>query len=182
MNKQNYRIWGTEKPEIMKTRPLHPQKLTVWYGICSEGVIGPFFIESNINAEVYNDLLRDQISPELESKGLIKDFYYQQDGAPPHCTRDNLTLLREHFGLRVISRKFFEFFDEGYDWPPYSPDLSVCDFFLWGCVKDKTYTIELSDLRELRERVTKIISELEVSVLRQAISSFEKRLPLTEPH
>ncbi|GBN05744.1 hypothetical protein AVEN_46340-1 [Araneus ventricosus] len=24
-------------------------------------------------------------------------------------------------------------------WPPRSPDLTLCDFFLWGYVKDKVY-------------------------------------------
>jgi hypothetical protein len=24
-------------------------------------------------------------------------------------------------------------------WPARSPDLNPCDFFFWGCVKDKVY-------------------------------------------
>ena len=26
-----------------------------------------------------------------------------------------------------------------YIWPPRSPDLTICDFFLWGYVKDRVY-------------------------------------------
>ena len=28
-------------------------------------------------------------------------------------------------------------------WPPRSPDLTVCDFFLWGFVKDNVYDPQL---------------------------------------
>ena len=28
--KQNCRIWGSENPQVIEKRPLHPQKVTVW--------------------------------------------------------------------------------------------------------------------------------------------------------
>ena len=30
VNRQNYRIWGTQRPELVTVRPLNPQKITVW--------------------------------------------------------------------------------------------------------------------------------------------------------
>ena len=40
-------------------------------------------------------------------------------------------------------------------WPPRSPDLTPCAFFLWGFVKDGVYvpTLPMS-LTELRDRIT----------------------------
>ena len=39
-------------------------------------------------------------------------------------------------------------------WPPRSPDLTSCDFFLWGYVKDKVYVPPLPEsLDELKRRI-----------------------------
>jgi len=38
-------------------------------------------------------------------------------------------------------------------WPPRSPDLSTCDFFLWGYLKSRVYRHKprmLNDLKEVR--------------------------------
>ena len=36
-------------------------------------------------------------------------------------------------------------------WPPCSPDLSKCDFFLWGYLKSCVYTHKPSTLNDLKE-------------------------------
>ena len=41
VNKQNYPIWSSEKPLVIEERPLHPEKVTVWCPVWSEGVICP---------------------------------------------------------------------------------------------------------------------------------------------
>ena len=38
--KQNCRIWGSENPHVIEDRPLHPEKVTVWCILWSEGMIG----------------------------------------------------------------------------------------------------------------------------------------------
>ena len=45
VNKQNCRIWAIENPKIVHQRKLHPIKCTVWCGVTSERVIGPYFFE-----------------------------------------------------------------------------------------------------------------------------------------
>ena len=39
VKKQNCHIWGAENYQIIEERPLHPEKLTVWCVLWSEGVI-----------------------------------------------------------------------------------------------------------------------------------------------
>ena len=48
------------------------------------------------------------------------------------------------------------------EWPPRSLDLTPCDFFLWGYLKDKVYTTPPQNIQGLRNRI-----EHEVEVLRQ---------------
>ena len=39
-------------------------------------------------------------------------------------------------------------------WPPRSPDLTSCDFYIWGFVKDRLYMAPLpADLNDLRHRI-----------------------------
>ena len=47
------------------------QKVNVWAGILNfEAIIGPFFIESNLNANNYLAMLQDEIVPAIRS--LVK--------------------------------------------------------------------------------------------------------------
>ena len=46
VNKQYCRIWGFEDLQVIKERPLHPEKVTVWCDLWSEVVIGPYFCEN----------------------------------------------------------------------------------------------------------------------------------------
>jgi hypothetical protein len=56
--------------------------------------------------------------------------YFQQDNATAHASQHSMEALPEIFGERAISRGL---------WPPRSPDLSVCDFYLWGKLKQNVY-------------------------------------------
>lgn len=175
VNRQNYRIWGTEKPEILRTKPLHPQKVTVWCGLSATKIYGPYFIDESITSEVYNEFLKEKFLPVVDEEGL-SDHYFQQDGAPPHSTELNLKLLRDKFGSKVIARRFPDLFDEGFAWPPYSPDLSPLDFFLWGYVKDKVYKENPKTITELKNKIKSTIEQIPSQMLSDSIGSFERRL------
>jgi len=95
-------------------------------------IIGPFFIEGNLNSEKYEDMLHNEIVPRiLEITGQnFEHTYFQQDGASPHYGRNVRNYLDVVFNDRCIGRK-------GYiEWPARSPDLSPLDYFLWGYLKD----------------------------------------------
>jgi hypothetical protein len=52
--------------------------------------------------------------------------YFQQDNVTAHTSQHSMDALREMLGERLISRGLR---------PPRSPDFSVCDFYLWGKLK-----------------------------------------------
>jgi len=179
VNKQNYRIYGTEKLEI-RTKPLHPERVTVWAGMNSKGIIGPQFIDGKktIYGEVYNEILKQAI-PEAHSKGFVDGYIRQQDGAPAHRTKANLDLIHESFDDRVIAKGCPARFKKGTDWPPYSPDLNPMNYYMWGSVKDKVYKKRPKTIPELKDKIKRVMEETPESELESMCNNFEKRLRLT---
>lgn len=176
VNNQNYRFWGSEKPVVTNTTPLHPKKLTVWCGLTANHILGPVFIEETIDSKQYNYLLKQYIIPKAKELGMTGRYIYQQDGAPPHTTRENLALLNENFGSRVIARRYPDIYNKGLAWPPYSPDLSPLDFFLWGYTKDRVYKNRPKTINELKMAIIETLRNIPAAGLSRTIGSFEKRL------
>ncbi|KAJ4441997.1 hypothetical protein ANN_11861 [Periplaneta americana] len=58
---------------------------------------------------------------------------YRQVGASAHTGHGNLILLQELFPGRLISR------GSDFPYPARSPDLSLCDAFLWGILKEQCF-------------------------------------------
>jgi hypothetical protein len=63
---------------------------------------------------------------------VLEKHFFQWDGAQPHTANAVLDVLNENFDDRVLSNHFPEWFGYGRSWPPYSPDLNPCDYFLWA--------------------------------------------------
>jgi len=76
VNKQNYGSWAPENPQGLHQRPLHSERLTVWCGIASFGVLGPYYFEDNegsavtVTSEHYVAMLRNFCEPELRRRGI----------------------------------------------------------------------------------------------------------------
>uniref|UniRef100_A0A915EH83 Transposase n=1 Tax=Ditylenchus dipsaci TaxID=166011 RepID=A0A915EH83_9BILA len=61
-------------------------------------------------------------------------------------------------------------------WPPYSPDLTPCDFFLWGYLKSRIYRTQPADLNELRQRIVHEFENLPGDMVLRSIDSYGRRL------
>ena len=79
-----------------------------------------------------------------------------QDWAHLHRTRDVFDFLDEYFDDRVIALDYSTVKRKGMDWPPYSPDLISCDYFLWGTLQDSVYCTNFSTLDELEEAICQV--------------------------
>ena len=99
-----------------------------------------------------------------------------QDGARPHTVYDNLAILYEHFGHRVLSDRYTRHFNCGHDWPPYSPDLTPCDFFLWGHLKGRVFKDRPLTLDALKAAITGEVNLITPQTLRKTMNNFRTRL------
>jgi hypothetical protein len=53
-------------------------------------------------------------------------------------------------------------------WPAHSPILSACDYFLWGNLKVKVYTVTQRTTDDLKITIRKQISAIPENMARQA--------------
>ena len=89
-----------------------------------------------------------------------------QDGAPSHIAKLVKKLLHDIFGAdEVISKGFKNI------WPPLSPDLNPCNFYLWRHLKDMVN----------RERHASVV-EWQFSITRHARSVTTGILNVTVDH
>lgn len=165
VNKQNCRYWAEENPKSKHQKPLHSPKVTVWAAISAQGIIGPYFFEDErshtvtVNSDRYTTMLREFFFLQLHQfEPFNMQTWFQQDGATCHTSNESMKVVNEMFEGKLISRR------GDIPWPPRSPDLSPCDFFLWGYLKTCVYTNKprrLDQLKEnIREKMTTIPPEM----------------------
>jgi hypothetical protein len=71
-------------------------------------------------------MLENFLGPELARHPVTEETFFFKDGARSHTARDSITAVRNLFPNHIISSY------GDITWPARSPDLSACDFFLWG--------------------------------------------------
>ncbi|GFV69200.1 uncharacterized protein TNCV_3861241 [Trichonephila clavipes] len=143
VNTYNCRIWDTESPRTFQEIPLHSPKVTVWCGFTATFILGPFFFEETtrngpvtctVTARRYKNMFENFEAPQMLQHQCLDSITFMQDGAPPHIGLCMQQFLRQHFtNDRVNSRAFPT------AWPPRTPDLNPCDFWLWGYLKNLVY-------------------------------------------
>ncbi|KFM56612.1 hypothetical protein X975_18900, partial [Stegodyphus mimosarum] len=134
-------------------------------------VIGPFFFtEKTVSSVVYLDMLENFVFPQLEE--LQPRVFLQQDGAPPHWGTIVRSSLNDHFTGRWIGR------GSPIPWPPRSPDITPLDFFLWGFVKDNVHRRRVSNMDDLKGRITTAVASVDADMLAGTWREIEYRLDI----
>lgn len=128
-------------------------------------------------------MLENEFLPQAERRGLIREFWFQQDGATSHRTASVKNSIRSRFNDRVIGLGFTSNEGREIGWPPNSPDLNPCDFALWCMMKDHVYRSQPENLFAFKNSIESFANLLDSSVLERVMSNFQKRLnmiPLVE--
>ena len=102
-----------------------------------------------------------------QQNGVFRHLWWAQDGATAHRLITVRNRLHEHFGDRVVALV------HAVECPlPRSPDMTPCDFFLWGYLKDKVYTSPPRNLQDLRARIQHEVEVLhdDPAMIRRAVA------------
>ena len=61
-------------------------------------------------------------------------------------------------------------------WPPHSPDLTPCDFFLWGYLKAKVYEQRPQTLKALKEAIQREVAAITPEMILKVMDNYRERL------
>ena len=145
-------------------RPLQDKKVLVWCAISASRVYGPHFFERTVNKHNYLEMIENFFWPRVLRTKKYKKYYFQQDGASSHTANKVQKYLKS---------KFHEKFMDKNKWPPRSPDLNPCDFYLWGYLKSKVYNPLPKTLDELKSNIKRDIENMKKDTLESAFLSFD---------
>lgn len=154
---------------------MHPQKCTVWCGLWSGGIIGPYFFKDDdennvtVNGARYRAMISNFLLPKIHELNLV-DMWFQQDGATCHTARETMDILLNEFGEQFISRF------GPVDWPPRSCDLTPLDYFLWGYVKSLVYADKPASIQALEDNITRVIGEIPADMLEKVTQNWTSRM------
>ena len=149
----------------------NPDKVMVWGGISASGLAKLYFFPSNyrVNKENYTNEMLPKLYEEISTiYEDPRDCIFQQDGATAHTSKLAQAWLQERMP-RFIPKK---------DWPPNSPDLNPCDYYLWGRLKNLVSRHRYKTLDGLKRAIKLEFSGLGRGEIQRACTSFKKRLEL----
>lgn len=148
--------------------------MTVWCAVSNLGVWGHYFFKERshsvtVTSDRYVEMLQTFLEPKLRDLGN-QDVWFQQAGATAHTARTSMKALSEMFPGRLISLHG----DIG--WPAHSPDLSPCDYFLWGYLKNKVYKYRPGTIEELKDAICQKVAEIPPEMTLRVMENFRNHL------
>lgn len=146
----NTHHWAEANPHIIhQSHFQHRFGINVWAGIIGSRLVGPFVLPARLTGEIYLNFLRVHLPGLLEEIPLQirRNMWFMHDGAPAHFTLVVRNFLNTTYGHRWIGR------GGPTAWPPRSPDLNSCDFYLWGYMKYMVYATPVNNQEDLLNRI-----------------------------
>ena len=114
--------------------------------ICGAHVLGSFFFNKHITGQTYLNMLTDQLMPQLEDTDEGLSNWFAQDEVPTHYAAAVTDWLNDNF-LHWIERRGHV------ECSPRPPNLSLHDFFFWDMLNKIVYSMKITDLDHLRQRI-----------------------------
>ncbi|XP_070521818.1 uncharacterized protein [Cardiocondyla obscurior] len=174
-NSKNFVLWSEENPHaIRRTAFQYRWQLHVWAGVIENQIIGPYFLPPRLNGERYAYFLENDLPPLLENLPLNVRLrlIYQQDGAPPHFSRNAQQVLNNRFAGRWMGR------GGPITWPARSPDLNVLDYFVWGHIKAQVEPVREGTVEEVRAAIIAAFDTVTPDMAQRATQQIVRRAEL----
>lgn len=158
--------------------------VSVWAAISRDHLIGPYIFSEvpdgemgpalkpvTVNADRYFKMLSDYVIPQINALPHGYRLIFMQDGAPPHFSN-----VVRHF----LTVSFPEWIGRGAPngciaWPPRSPDLTPCDFYLWGHIKELVYARKPTSYYELCSYIYDAFDQVSSAIRHKVIDGIPAR-------
>lgn len=149
-NYHNAHTWSETNPyNVWEDNSQRQFKVNVWCGIVGKILLGPYKID-HLNGVTYLDFLENDFEEMFDDNiplSIREKIYFMQDGAPAHYSLTVREYLEERFPQKWIGRA------GTIAWPARSPDLTPCDFFLWGYLKSFVYQQRIENVDQLWQKI-----------------------------
>ena len=149
------------------TKNAHCKGVMVFMGISYNGTTKPIFVDPG--AKINSDYYIEHCLKPLIAEGKILypngDWKFHQDSAPAHTAKKTLEFLRQT-NINFITPD---------QWTPCSPDLSPCDYFLWGYLKNQLNSYTVKNISQLKCAIKREVSDIPLEMLQNALKSWPKR-------
>lgn len=157
-------------PNRRETRQVgrYPPKLHVWAAIGSYGKIKPYFFRENMNAPLYQQILRERIKESRviyapDEDGIQGKWVFLQDNDPKHKAKKSIQELENLIGSRYIHH------------PAYSPDLNPMED-IWSYLNRKVLAAKITCISGLQRVLTREWNSMPWTEIRRSVDSMPDRL------
>lgn len=168
-SKQQSSVWKhPTSPSPVKARVSKSAGKVMMIIFCdSQGIVLQHTVpdKTTVNAEYYSCLLRTQLQRAVREKrpNLYRSGYIlHQDNAPVHTSRQVKAVIQT-LGCENLPH------------PPYSPDLAICDFWLFPTLKDMLRGKRHESREELGVAVTKALRVMSRDGLQHVFRTWTER-------
>jgi hypothetical protein len=124
-----------------------------------------------VTGQRYAHMLGNFLGPVLACHPVTEETFFSPTiwGYEPHRTRFDGS-CEELFPNHVVYRY------GDITWPARSPDLSACDFFLWGYLKSQVFKARAPyTVQELKHRIQQEVKRIPVETLQRVMGDVRKR-------
>jgi len=170
VKRHNCHYWVAHDPEVTVEKMQNRPKVTVWCGMTATRVIGPYLLRDTMNDERYLQMLEDYVWPIVSGLENIDELVFMHDSPPPRFELSVGAWLDQKFPGRWLGRR------GPHECPARSPDLTPCDFFLWGWAKEEVYRAEPCTMEQLEDRIRNVITNVPHDFLQKTVDSISGRL------
>jgi hypothetical protein len=131
VSRHNSVYWASENPHVESEKDVNTPGVTVWIGICADGLVSPFLFDQAVAGERYVAMGNNEFLPAVANYLNIDEMRFQNGGALAHYSVVARNWLDEYSPQRWFGRRGqFE-----YPSPP-SPDLYSSNNFPVGHSKE----------------------------------------------
>jgi transposase len=162
-----HKAWQDPNNKKKRLVKRHPKKINVWGGIGSYFKTRLYFFEENLNAKLYQKILKKEIppverAPDCPTSARDK-WILIQDNDPKHRAKSTIELLDEIAPDRMQ------------DFPALSPDFNIIED-IWSQMDGKIKHYNITSINQLKSRLKKAWKEITWQTVRTSVNSIPNRL------